>query len=116
MSKIRSRKRDLISVEKYEDMGFTDGYTGVKSREMIFIKEYVKRNINNDEIIKRIVSYNLGYKKGVIIANGVNKTKLKDNELSINGEPIKISEGDISYLYNSINELKNNFQKKKTRR
>ena len=117
MKKKETRKRDLITVERFADMGFTDGYSGVKSREDYFMKEYANRNINSDEISKRILAYTLGYKKGKIISTvGIEKIKIKDNKVTYNNEIIDNSTYKVDEINNRIEELKLNNKKSKARR
>lgn len=116
MGKKNKHKRDLPTVEKMGEMGFQDGYSGIKSKEDEILKSYSKRRINADQIKIRVLAYCLGYKKGqLVLENGVNNFKIINGEIAINGKPIMLDENKINMIEQKIKEEEKPVIKKKRR-
>ena len=102
------RKGELPSVESMNQMGFTDGYTGSKSRSNALIEMYSKKRINSNEIKNKIMAYSLGYEKGRLISkNGLDNTKaIGRNNISVNNEIVELNDYTIEKINNKIEEYK----------
>lgn len=105
MSK-KKNKSQLPTAEKLNEIGFKDGYAGLKSKENELIARFCKRGIKKEQIRLNILSYCLGYKRGQLISeNGLNNCKLIKGEVAVNGKIVKLDENKTYRIDEKILEL-----------
>lgn len=107
------KKSKILNVTKQNmrEYGFSDGYSGRKTQEDVWIKKFLKRKLKTSLIKEHIESYRTGYKVGQYALHGLNNAKIKNGEVYYNNKIIDEKISDEA-LQQKVKSLKSNKNKK----